>query len=156
MPALLSVYLPLVWQHIATLCHRTCPQMTMLFAWNGSDLVFAAANCEHCFFFFVLQSLDGRRFGKVPAQTVDLTRLITISTAERREKVVLYFGGVRKVFARCWVDLLAARPTKSSPHIHFVFFIFFVSHSHFLSAFQTLSFPADWTDCCQLVKQQPC
>ena len=35
------------------------------------------------------------------------------------------------MFARCWVDLLAARPTKSSPNFHFVFFIFFVSHSHF-------------------------
>lgn len=33
----------------------------------------------------------------------------------------MYFGGVCKVFARCWVDLLAARPTKSSPHIHFVY-----------------------------------
>lgn len=58
------------------------------------------------------------------------------------------------MFSRCGVDLLAALLTKSSPHIHFVSFIFIcLSFPLPLCLSIALPLPADLTDCWQLVKQ---
>lgn len=120
-PALLSVYLPPDWQHIGTLSHRACPQITILFTRITSNLSFAAANCEH--HSLGLQGLWWEALWKGSCINCRFNTAHNCKRGreEEREGRKLYFGGVCKVFARCWVDLLAARPTKSSPYIHFVY-----------------------------------